>query len=143
MASHPAVPRKRPVLLLLPLGLVLWLTAVCVSIAHEPPEGSPSATALGTDVTRAVRDRDADRLQRLFAPDTVGDDYAATVLARLTDAGLTSPPATVRTTDGGQFLHLQAIAAHGRPTCLTWQITRTDGRWYADGIPPLAPPACP
>ncbi|MFJ4879434.1 hypothetical protein ACIP93_30120 [Streptomyces sp. NPDC088745] len=130
-------------LLLLPLGLVLWLAAVCVAIAHEPPEGSPSATALSTDVTRAVRNQDADRLQRLFAPDTVGDDYATTLLARLTGAGPTSPPATVRTADGGQFLHLGTTAADGRPTCLTWQITQTDDRWYADGIPPLAPPACP
>ncbi|MFJ2738581.1 hypothetical protein ACIO3O_02830 [Streptomyces sp. NPDC087440] len=144
MPSRPAVPRKKPVLLaLLLLGFALWITGICVSIAHEPPEGSPSAAALRTDVAQAVRDRDADRLQNLFAPDTTGDDYAETLLARLTDAGLANPPATLRTTGDARFVQLLATAADGRPSCLTWQVTQADDRWYADGVPPLTPVACP
>ncbi|CAM5461605.1 hypothetical protein GCM10010329_32570 [Streptomyces spiroverticillatus] len=148
MPTRPAVPRKKPVLLaLLLLGFALWITGICVSIAHEPPEGSPSADTLRTDLTEAVRDRDADRLQNLFAPDTVGDDYAETLLPRLTDAGVTNPPATRQAAADGDFLHLKihpkATAPDGRPTCLTWQVTQADDRWYADGVLPLTPPACP
>ncbi|MGW7416378.1 hypothetical protein [Streptomyces sp. NPDC054863] len=137
MTSRPARPRKQQFLVtLLLLGFALWITGICVSIAHEPPEGSPSARALRDDVAASVRDQDADRLQNLFLKDSAADAYAQDLLDRLKDSRLEGAPVTLESAHDRRFLRIMG-AAPGGPGCVAWEITQQDDRWYVDGIPPV------
>ncbi|MET9513158.1 hypothetical protein ABZX62_32740 [Streptomyces flavidovirens] len=122
-------------------GFIAWMTVVCVSIANEPPEGSPSAKGLRSDVARAVQAQDADRLQNLFHKDTVSDDYAKRVLSRLKEAESSDTDLTFHEEDQKQFLVLKGTSTDGA-VCVPWQVTEEDGRWYLDGTPPLTAPSC-
>jgi hypothetical protein len=129
----PRQPRRKNFLAaLLLLGLLAWLIAILVSLAGEPPEGSSSPDALRSDVAAAVRERDADRLQNLFAEDTVADGYAEALLDRVDDAAPLS--AALRTAGGGRLLALEAPGV-----CLSWSLAHRDDRWFLDGVPPLHP----
>ncbi|MFJ6698134.1 hypothetical protein ACIQM4_18975 [Streptomyces sp. NPDC091272] len=137
MTSRPVRPRKQQLLVtLLFLAFALWITGICVSIAHEPPEGSRSAHALRDDVAASVREQDADRLQNLFLKDSVADEYAQDLLDRLRAAGPGNAPVTLESFHGGQFLRIKGTAPAG-PVCVAWQITQQDDAWYVDGIPPV------
>ncbi|MFI0975793.1 hypothetical protein ACH4SP_02050 [Streptomyces sp. NPDC021093] len=137
MTSRPAHPRKKQLLVtLLLLGFALWITGICVSIAHEPPEGSPSTSTLRDDVAASVREQDADRLQNLFLKDRAADEYAQGLLDRMEESRLDGAPVTLESAHGRQFLRIKGSAPDG-PVCVAWQVTQQDDRWYVDGIPPV------
>lgn len=137
MTPRPARPRKKQLLAtFLLLGFALWITGIFVSIAHEPPEGSPSADALRDDVAASVRAQDADRLRNLFLKDSVADEYAQGLLDRLKESRPEGVPVTLESVGDRQFLRLKGAAAEG-PVCVAWQVEQQEGRWYADGIPAL------
>jgi hypothetical protein len=117
------------------VAVVVWVIAVFVLITVEPKAGARSPEELQAAVRASVAGQDADQLGRLFAPDTVGDGYPATLLTRLADAG--SWNAEVRYVGDGQELVLS-----GTSGCIGWGLTRAGDRWYLDGVPLLSGP-CP
>jgi hypothetical protein len=123
-------------------GFVTWMTAVCVSIANEPPEGAGSLKELRSNVGAAVHGQDADRLQNLFDKDTVSDDYAENLLRRLKDdQAVESAAPVVEEAQGKQLLVLKGTGAGGA-MCVPWLAAEDDGRWYLDGTPPLRAAVC-
>lgn len=110
--------------------VILWVIGVFLLVTFEPESGAGSTSALQAAVRSSVTGQDADRFARLFAAGTVGDDYPATVLTRLKDAGPGSWSTEIRDFGGRRQLVLSGVSG-----CLSWALTRTDDRWLLDGVP--------
>jgi hypothetical protein len=114
---------------------------VCVGIYNEPPQGAATVEGLSRDVREAMRQQDADRLQNLFAKDTVADDYAENLLDRLGAARMADRATpTLAEVSGDQALVLRDA---GQAICMPWLVTKDHDRWYLDGVPPVSPAFCP
>jgi hypothetical protein len=113
-------------------AVILWVIGVFLLITFQPEPGAGSAEELQTAFRSGVTEQDADALARLFADGTIGDDYPATLLDRLTAAAPSSWDVGMRLNAGRRELILSAA-----DECVSWEVTRSGDRWFLDGVPPL------
>jgi hypothetical protein len=119
-------------------AMILWVVGVFLLITFQPQDGAESTAALQAAVQSSVTGQDPDGFDRLFADGTVGDDYPATMLTRLADAGTGSWSTEIRAV--GERRELIVVGASG---CIGWMLIRTDDRWFLDGVPALSSPCRP
>ncbi|MGC4986611.1 hypothetical protein ACLQ18_39470 [Streptomyces sp. DT193] len=114
--------------------LCTWMAFVCYSIATEPEKGAGNLQKLQSDVTDAVRNHDADSLQRLFDEDTVGDSYASKYMKRLKEFPVENARTTLTTHLGNAYVILH-VDDKRAAFCTSWLIAEKDGRKFLDGSP--------
>ncbi|MEU3711471.1 hypothetical protein [Streptomyces catenulae] len=135
--TQPRGAKRKSSRLLLPLGLAVfaaWIAVVVVGIAQEPDPGAASYGKLASDVAENLHKGDAESLARYVNGDGA-DEYAKNLVGKVKDSG-ESGKISVSRASGEQ---VQLSAPH---LCLTWDVEKSDGRFFLDPVPPLTPSAC-
>lgn len=135
-SQAPEDGRKRPHPFLL-VGLSLfaaWLVVLVVDIAREPDPGAASRGELVSEVGEYVKSGEDAELARYISGDE-SDEYAESLIARLRDSGRLDDVSV-----SGSGAHVQAWSPD---VCMTWKITKEDGRLFLDPVPPAKPTTCP
>ncbi|MGW1835681.1 hypothetical protein [Streptomyces sp. NPDC002067] len=136
--TRPREGRRKSSRLLLPLGLAVfagWIAVVVVGIAREPDPGAPSQQSLASGVEEELRKGDAESLARYINGDGA-DAYAKTLVGKVKDSGESRKAAVSRPNE-------KQVQLHAPHLCMTWDVEKSDGRFFLDPVPPVTPGPCP